>query len=294
MHDWRQLLSEPRVLIAFLGWVGGAARGDHQALRDTWLKDASQFPNLEHRFFIGDGTQPTKAELQLIDQGWNEWITRGRNHGHAYNQVNLGNKYPTGNYQPESDEVMVASLDGYKYMSYKRRESCRWALKQSFDFMFCASVDVYCRPERLMASGFEQYDYHGMFCGNTGWLGTKSYLSESYIFGGGYWLSAKAAQIIAESPVTYWCEDWWVGMALAPSVRKGIITRHHIPWQHSKYQFCSGEDLAKGRLRYPRPDNDIISCELSAGNYNKQRMYSCHAPFVQPMPGRVQISAAFA
>ena len=228
---------------------------------------------MEYRFFIGDGTALHPDEDKMIDQGWNEWITRGRNQGHASNQTRLGNQYPVVGYQSQADDVMVLCPDGYKYLSYKRKESCKWAIANAFDYMFCASVDVYARPERLMTSDFRNYDYHGLFCGNTGWRGTKSYLPESYIFGGGYWMSAKAAKIIAESPVTYWCEDWWVGMALSRSIHARVITRGAVAAKQSKY--CLPPN-------YPRPDNDLISVELSSGNYNNRKMYEIHSYFDRP------------
>jgi hypothetical protein len=231
---------------------------------------------MEYRFFIGDGTPLHPAEDRMIDQGWNEWITRGSNQVHAANQTKLGNQYPSNsNYQPQADDIMVPCPDGYKYLSYKRKESCKWALANGFDYMFCASVDVYARPERLMTCDFRKYDYYGMLCGNTGWPGTKSYLPESYVFGGGYWLSAKAAKIIAESPVSYWCEDWWVGMALSSAVKNGKIVRCAEPANQSK--FCLPP-------KYPHPDNDLISVELSAGNYNNLRMYGYHERFIQAKP----------
>lgn len=267
-----------KILIAFLGWVGGAKRGDHQALRDTWLKDISQFPQIDYKFFIGDGSPLTPEDEIMINEGWEEWAIKG-NTGHADNQINLGNLYPSVEYEPQDDELMIPYPDGYKYLSYKRRESCRWALERGYDYIFGASVDVYSRLDRLISSDFQKYDYHGMFCGNTGYQGTKSYIPESYIFGGGYWLSAKAMQIIADSPVTYWCEDWWIGMALANAVKNKQIIRKDAPLTVSKY--CLPP-------RYPNISNDIISVELSAGNYNNETMHACHKQFNNPVTKPIQ------
>jgi len=266
----------PKILIAFLGWVGGAKRGDHQALRDTWLKDLSKFPSMDYRFFIGNGTPVDPIEDKNINDGFNFWANKSKgNTGHGKQQTQLGASYPPAGYKPQEDEVMVSCPDGYHYMSYKRKESLRWALEHGYDYIFCASIDVYARPERLLSSDFQKYDYHGMYCGNLGWSGTDCYIPESYIFGGGYWLSAKSARIIVNSQVTYWCEDWWIGMALSQPVKNGEIIRNDSPINVSKYAIAP---------RCPNVGNDIISVELSAGNYDKAKMYDCHEQFSKPVP----------
>jgi SAM-dependent methyltransferase len=266
---------EPKILIAFLGWVGGAKRGDHQAARDTWLKDVAKYPNMDYKFFIGDGTPVDPQEDAKINAGFIHWANafKGGNKSHYTQQTNLGNAYPVAGYTPQEDEIMVSCPDGYHYMSYKRKESLRWALEHGYDYIFCLSNDVYARPERLSSSGFQHYDYHGMFCGNSGFVGTDCHIPESYIFGGGYWLSAKAAKIIVNSKVTYWCEDWWIGMALSQSVKRGEIIRNDSPINVSRYAIVP---------RYPNVSNNIISVELSAGNYDNKTMYACHAQFSNP------------
>jgi SAM-dependent methyltransferase len=266
---------EPKILIAFLGWVGGAKRGDHQAARETWLKDVAKYPNMDYRFFIGDGTTVDPEEDKKINEGFKFWENKSKaNTGHGETQTQLGKSYPPAGYEPLEDEIMVSCPDGYHYMSYKRKESLRWALEHDYDYIFCLSNDVYSRPERLLSSGFQHYDYHGMYCGNLGWSGTDCYIPESYIFGGGYWLSAKAAKIIVNSKVTYWCEDWWIGMALSQPVKRGEIIRNDSPINVSRYAIAP---------RYPNVNNDIISVELSAGNYDKARMYACHEQFSKPV-----------
>ena len=265
---------EPKILIAFLGWVGGEKRGDHQALRDTWLKELPL--NMDYKFFIGDGTPVDPEEDKNINAGFDVWASKSvGNTGHRGTQTRLGNSYSFAGYEPKEDDVIVHCPDGYHYMSYKRKESLRWALEHGYDYIFCASVDVYARPERLASSEFQRYDYHGMYCGNLGWTDTDCYIPESYIFGGGYWLSANAATRIVGSKVTYWCEDWWIGMALSQAVKSGEVVRNDSPISVSKYAI---------EPRRPHFDNDIISVELSAGDYENRKMYECHAQFSQPTP----------
>jgi hypothetical protein len=267
----------PKILIAFLGWVGGAKRGDHQALRDTWLKGVADIPNMDYKFFIGDGTPVSPAEEQMINDTFKTWANRNAwNKQHYDKRLQAGAEYPFGDFQPQEDEIVGHYPDGYHYMSYKRKESLRWALENGYDYIFCLSNDVYARPERLLTSDFKNSDYSGLYCGNTGYVGTPEYIAESYAFGGGFWVSSKAAHIIVDYPIDYWCEDWWVGLALSDAIKRGEIRSHLYSVKVSPYALSP---------RYPHADNDIVSVEFSAGgNYENDRMYKCHENFPKPTP----------
>lgn len=270
-HDLFTAGREVRILVAFLGWVGGAERGDHQALRDTWLKELKYYPQIDYRFFIGDGTPLPAEEDKMVTDQFEEWAQRGADYRrHHDRQLGRSNQHPVGKYEPQADEVLIPYPDGYQYLSYKRRESCRWALKHGYDYIFCASVDVYARPERMLRSRYKEFDYYGRFCGETGVPSQAGYIPESYIFGGGYWLSRKAAEIIAESPVTHWCEDWWVGLALKPAVDSGKIIRHMEPQDIS---------LHRWHPDVPSAWNNYVSSHVSVEQYDNSRMYACHEQF---------------
>ena len=99
---------------------------------------------------------------------------------------------------------MLDIPDRYEYSGYKERGLCRWALLRGFKFVFSCTTDTFVALERLLASGFEEHDY----CGTTD--------SENTFVGGGpgYWKSRKAVDIVANSPVSHWAADFWVGKVL--------------------------------------------------------------------------------
>ncbi len=218
-----------KTLIAINGWIKGALNGEHQAMRDTFLRDVEKFPGLSYRFFVGDGT-PTGEDEIALQQSWDcAGIYRV-----AHPIIALE---PLAS--PKSDEVILHVPDDYLHVSYKTRENHRWALQQGFDHVFQCFTDIFIDIHRLMTSGFENYDWSGSFSGG----GEKGV----YAGGGpGVWTSEKAIQCIINEPVTLWADDWWVG---------SILNRHAIPLhvdsRYSNYPEC------------PRAGNDIITSHLA-------------------------------
>ena len=45
-----------KVLIAIASCRRDTHNGFNQAVRDTWLKDIAKFPEIDYKFFVGDGT----------------------------------------------------------------------------------------------------------------------------------------------------------------------------------------------------------------------------------------------
>lgn len=94
----------------------------------------------------------------------------------------------------------------------------RWALEHGYDYLFRTDTDTYVWVNRLLASGFEQYDYMG-WC-----LGVPRHLERSWALntahgGVGFFLSRRAMEIVAAAPVEkyldgkYW-GDLWAGHQL--------------------------------------------------------------------------------
>jgi hypothetical protein len=119
-----------------------------------------------------------------------------------------------------SGEAGVVSLhcpDDYNSLIYKTRALIKFALERGYQFLFKTDDDVYLRPDQLMASGFEAYDY-------SGWARGRMYCQG----GSGYWLSSKAMRAVygdVDSPESYetlW-EDDYIGQVLAKS---GILPHH--------------------------------------------------------------------
>jgi hypothetical protein len=95
-------------------------------------------------------------------------------------------------------------------LGYRVREICRWALAHGYDYVFKCDDDTYVYIDRLLKSGFQQFDYSGHV-----WVGITP---NPFCSGGaGYWLSRKAMEVIAAQPdekSNEPLEDVWVGDTL--------------------------------------------------------------------------------
>lgn len=114
---------------------------------------------------------------------------------------------PKDGKQPQSDEVFLNVPDGYTSSSYKTKALAQWALDNNYDRMMKVDDDIFVHWDRMQNSeGFSCGDYVG-----GGWS-----RNDPYVFGGCYWLSARAMEVIVKSPInpTKWAEDAWVGFCL--------------------------------------------------------------------------------
>jgi hypothetical protein len=227
----------PRVLIAIKTWVAGSVAGRNQSQRDTFLKDVPKFPDLFYRFFIGDGT-PTGEDEYKVNKSFEDacpWHM-----GKNFND-------PPFNYTPQEDEVVLHVPDNYVHASYKVRGALRWALDHDIDYCFVCDSDTYICLDRLMSSGFEQYDYVGR-----GADAGRSFCPDG---GPGYWLSKKAMLCIVDQPVTFWADDGWIGY---------VLNDQYDIHLHHDFRYCHYVDDAT-RLTtepnngYPQKNNDIIT-----------------------------------
>ncbi len=229
-----------KVLIAITTWTTGATNGENQAMRDTFLKDVPKFPGLEYRFFLGDGN-PTGEDETFLNSSYQQVLAA---HGDKYDR-----RAPLAHvdYTLKSDETFIHTPDDFKHNCYKTKGSRRWAEERGFDFVFQCTSDTYIDIPRLMASGFEDYDYVG-------------YPEGIYARGGnGYWTSRKASQLFMNEPVTIWAEDWWVGTLLT---QKGVLL--HPDKRYEEFP------------NVPQPHNELIASHLGYPDYMIQRMYDVY------------------
>lgn len=161
---------------------------------------------------------------------------------------------------PYDDEEVVDCKDDYDSLPYKTREILRWSIGGNYDFTFLCDTDTYVIPDKLMKSGFEQFDYAGMnsrpatetFSYNALDRWKKDHYIERcwpWMSGGvGYFVSKKAAKLIVEQEPNIWAEDLWVGQILFPLVSTGEIktcgTKNimggvswHFPQGHYRSQY---------------------------------------------------------
>jgi hypothetical protein len=220
----------PRALITISSWVTGATNGDNDAIRETYATQVADYPNLDYKFFIGDGTP-----ISIEDEKRLEPAVAHATKGHRLKAISTKNQAPF-TYSPKSDEVVVPCPDGYLYLGHKTWHSHKWAIDNGYEFIFQCFPDTFIHIPRLVESGFEDYDFTGWEIGNA----RKGYYPAG---GNGYWTSRHAAELMLQEPVDDWAEDRWAGKAL---LNRGIRL-HHDP----RYS-----------AELPRLDNNLITAHL--------------------------------
>jgi hypothetical protein len=239
-------MNNPRVLIAILSCVLHAKNGYNQIMRDTWLKNTTGFSNLSYKFFLGSGESTGEDETALK----HSWSQAG-----FFKRKEVSDP-PITSHALQNDEIALRIPDGYMYASYKLRESCRWALSNNFDFIFQCLTDTYVVPSRLLASGFEKFDY----------LGTANNERTALGGGPGFWLSEKSMRFITDAPVNRWNYDGWVG---------DILRENKVELQHDSRYTNFGLDVS------PLKDNDAITSHIanSPTVYDPSQMIQLHQQY---------------
>lgn len=178
-----------------------------------------------------------------------------------------------GNYDLRDDEIQLDVPDDYEHLPEKSQAIRKWALEHEYEFVFKADRDTYLVPKRLLASGFEKFDYTGHFPlhPQEGFMppipdarGVYAYASG----GCGYWTGRRAMELIVAAPLDWKrldnrgqpAEDLWIPNILVPAGVNG----YHDP----RYQFKGAELWNK----------TAISVHLSraTGSYQPQWMVDCH------------------
>jgi len=150
-----------------------------------------------------------------------------------------------GNAQPGTRDVLLSCPDRYTDLPHKVREIMRYFLGTEHDFVFLADTDTFVIPMRLLNCGYEKYDITAAFIKGMkpGQIfrhvvrdprGPDIVLEKSYAppsGGFGYFLSRKAAQVIAdtEPDPKIWADDIYVGEALGPKLASGELTGYQPP-----------------------------------------------------------------
>ena len=168
-----------------------------------------------------------------------------------------------GNSAAGEDEIVLDVPDDYFGLPFKTKEGKRWARAHGYDFVFQCFVDTYVEPERLAASGFQNYNYSG----NESELYAAGF---TFCHGGpGYWTGPKAIDILIDAPILRGMFDWhkwedqWTGHTLTLAGIK----------PHDDKRYSMGTSYNKQEA-VALPDNDVISEHLSSvtGIYDKEWM----------------------
>ncbi len=241
------LTSAPKVLIAipvchkydYTGYqdkrIGHVDRGTNErveAIRATWQKYAKAFSAyVDLKFFYGTG----------------------------------------GNRKPDADEVFLNAPDDYAKLPHKVKAIYLWALENGYTNVFKCDDDTFVYVDRLLASGFEHYDYLG-YC----WPSHGNYISG----GPGYWLSRRAMKIVTKNEVNDWAEDKWVGRVLAqdgirpardarylPGFSNHYVDLGRLPEDHSYISFhaCKPSMMQTLYDRNPAPNFKLVRNAIGEG-----------------------------
>lgn len=168
--------------------------------------------------------------------------------------------------------------------TWRTKLMVKYAYDQGYDFVFRVDTDAFCWINRLLACGFEQWDYMG-WCdvvpNQTEWCRTTAH-------GGiGFFLSRKAMKVIVKAPIEryadgkYW-GDLWCGQQLYKAgIRchrdtrfidgshmpdhRGNVLAHELPLDH---QFISihpvnpcPDNFYAMRDRFPQLSDETIPPE---------------------------------
>jgi hypothetical protein len=154
-------------------------------------------------------------------------------------------------FEPRPDEVSLHVSDDLRCQWLKVRMMIEWAYERKYAHIMKIDNDTYVHVPRLLASGFENYDYVGYSI--KAWAVYQGRFRNDWpAYGGtGYCLSRKAMRIILaddNAVLGRQSEDWWVYETL----KKHGIEPHHDPRYHPGIQ--DG----------PSPTNDFITCHHDA------------------------------
>lgn len=144
----------------------------------------------------------------------------------------VGGDKPPANMK--DDEVFLPVPDGYWELHPKMLAIARYAAQEDYDFNLLCDTDTYIVLPKLMASGFDAYDFSGVCVNPGGAVFGKVYPTHvtqdydnhqispfyAYLSGGhGYILSKIATKIVAATPFEeYNSEDLVVGQILGPFI----------------------------------------------------------------------------
>jgi len=243
-----------KILILILSCVQHELNGYNQALRDTWLPEATRL-GMDYKFFIGDGQASEEDETLVLETFKNSGV---------YTQKDL--KDPDLLTMPfkEDHVILVDTPDDYPRIVYKFRNACRWAFQQSYDYIFEIPTDVFAVPLRLRLSDFGKHDYLGSALGASG-------ETRNFVSGGSMWLSRRALGFLINAPITHWTTDQWVGEVMR---KNGIKLTHDFRYTSLDLPWDSPGEYREP----PRPNNHIIATHIANTPriYDPKVMYELH------------------
>jgi hypothetical protein len=157
------------------------------------------------------------------------------------------------------DEIILPCDDSYGGLPNKVQEIVRWAHGRAYDFVLKCDNDVILRPQALLSSGFEHYDFVG--CQEPSCKPGEIHTPWGFC----YWLSKKAMKSVIDSPLPgmpgsihghiHNNDEAWISTILH---YKGIFlhsdARYHL---HTRNPDPRPELQCKRPLRRPKPPEKV-------------------------------------
>lgn len=145
--------------------------------------------------------------------------------------------------EPEDHEVWIPCLDSYDNLAVKTRGICKWAKERGYDFLFKCDTDTVVHPGRLLASGYQHFNYMGGENADTlpstlnvAFPDCKGQKISFASGGAGYWLSLEAMSVVMKAQVVSSpAEDVYISGALGSA--------HISPVWHNGYRWRPGESV---------------------------------------------------
>lgn len=190
-----------KVLIACSTCWRDAKNGTNQNIRDTWGRYMP--PGWDLRFFLG-GLHPSTSFPIPMDSPGPPSIG-------PLDPTNALSKVPLYTAPLAEQEVVLDCPDSYFGLIYKTRFSLLWALEHGYDWIFRIFSDTYVFPDRLADSSFFLHEFSGRSFECPPCVSHPKQSHTAPHGGMGYWLSARAAMLIAQDQVSHWGEDTDIG-----------------------------------------------------------------------------------
>jgi hypothetical protein len=191
------------------------------------------------------------------------------------------------NYNRLDDEIPVDVSREYNDVSKEVLAILKWSLDAGYDFTFLVSNDTFVKPQVILKSDFDNYDFCGFFHEQTplgeisqseyectfdtaDGFGVKRKLYNWADGGDGRMFSRKAAQAVVDHPeaAAYWfaADDICIGQVLGPLIATGDIQVWNID-DHREPATIPGNGLSWHYKNFP--ENKDVRYNPRAGWMHK-------------------------
>ena len=187
--------------------------------------------------------------------------------GKGYADVKFFLGQPNDHSQLLNDEVWLDVEDSYAGIPLKVQAICKYAEERCYDYVAKCDDDVYVAPERFLVLPLTA-DYIGRFRTPHGSVYPSCFASGFF-----YWLSNRAAKIVAETP---WNGDWMDERFVATALARRGITGYS---DFINYQVSGPHTEGLAVLNNELHRNGTVFCE-----YGPRAMHVMHLAFREVGP----------